>query len=143
MAVALYGDTGLGKTKTSVKFCEKNDIHYLFIRSLEDLWEYNPTHKVIIFDDISFELSRPELLIHLTDREFHAPVRILQKCVKIVPETCRIFTHNERKAWQPILSTVAQQAAIDRRLNVIEVKSQNSRAQIWKALQEQILPHLL
>lgn len=125
MAYAIYGRTGIGKTTTLFKTLLSRKKNVLFVRSLEDLSEFtNQTD--ILFDDISFQLSRPEVLLHLCDNNFHTSVRILRNCVRIPGTVRKWFTHNEKSAWEPILATDEQQQAINRRLIVQHVRDRKS-----------------
>lgn len=125
MAVAIYGQTGVGKTYNLFFGLRSRGRHPLLVRSLEDLSVFgkDSSYTDIIFDDISFVRARPELLIHLCDRDFPAPVRILHRSVTIPENIRKWFTHNSSDAWCPILATIEQQAAIDRRLTRIQVSS--------------------
>lgn len=134
MALAIYGRTGIGKSFTLFTTLKNAKREILFARSLEDLDQFNSTSiqfTDIIFDDISFRLSRPELLIHLTDPLFHCPVRILRNSVRIPNTVKKWFTHNNKSAWQPILATYEQQQAIDRRLTVVKVQE---RFEVFKTV---------
>ncbi len=136
--IALCGPTAIGKTTTLylelVKEWGKHGV--LLVRSLEDLKEYSKSNtEHIIFDDISFELSRPELLIHLSDPLFHSNVRILRDSVRIEATTIKWYTHNNSTAWSPILASPEQQAAIQRRIKVVQV---SSREQVLAAVQSAI-----
>lgn len=126
MALAIYGKTGIGKTYTTYITLKRAGFNVLLVRSLEDLSEFeNGEQKYtdIIFDDVNFSLTKPELLIHLCDPDFHCPIRILRNNLKIQPEVRKWFTHNDISAWQPVLASVEQQEAIERRLYIKEVKS--------------------
>lgn len=133
--LAIYGKTGVGKTQTLFReLKKKKGRKILFLRSLEELYKLtkDPSYTDIIFDDISFENSRPELLIHLCDRDFPSPVRILRQIVEIPPKTNKWFTHNNVYAFQPILASIEQQAAINRRLDIVEVSSREQIRQLIK-----------
>ena len=122
--LALVGTTGIGKTYNLYQ-CIKAHVpehKILFCRSLEDLHAFNHNvHTDIIFDDISFNLCRPELLITLCDKDFHCTVRILRKAIRIPPSVRKWFTHNNVAAYQPVLGSFEQQEAICRRLHIQEV----------------------
>lgn len=135
MALAVYGETGLGKTYNMYYTLKGMGRRVLLIRSLEQLDRLKRDHTDIIFDDISFEFARPELLIHLCDKDFPAPIRILRKSITIPQSVNKWFTHNNIEAWTPILATVEQQAAINRRLQIVKV---NNRDQIIQLCQETI-----
>lgn len=125
MALAIYGPTGVGKTFTLFTYLTEKKKDVLLCRSLEDLSEYeNQTD--IIFDDVSFSLSRPELLIHLCDKNFHSSVRILRCSVRLPANVRKWFTHNSHDNWNPLLATQEQQEAINRRLKVVYVDSRKS-----------------
>lgn len=121
--VAFVGPTGIGKTfNTYYELTEKGH-RVLLCRSLEDLKDLDLTfHTDILFDDISFENRKPELLITLTDKDFHCSVRILQKSVAIPPNINKWFTHNDVDAFKPVLASWRQQEAINRRLSVVQVE---------------------
>lgn len=125
MAVAVYGRTGVGKTYTLFHHLSSLPRRYpLLIRSLEEVYKVTQgAYTDIIFDDISFELTRPELLIHLCDKEFHATIRILRRAIEVPAKIRKWFTHNNKEAFIPVLATLEQQAAIDRRLHVFHVDS--------------------
>lgn len=122
--LALVGETGLGKTRYTYQYCceavGKSEV--LLVRSLEDLRDYTG-QRIVIFDDISFEYKKPELLIHLCDRYFDAPVRILRNSCKIKKDSIKFFTHNNYLAFTPFLATGEQRSAIARRLDIIEFTS--------------------
>lgn len=136
--IALYGPTGIGKTMTLYQTLTKKvgAKRILLCRNIEDLAEFKDQTD-IIFDDLSFNLCRAELLIHLCDLDFHSSVRILRRVVKIPPSVRKWFTHNNQEAWQPILASPEQQAAISRRLTVYLI---HSRAQV-ETLVLETLPH--
>lgn len=121
--LALVGPTGIGKTYNLFNILKYKVPGVLLVRSLEDLWKFDSKFTDIIFDDLSFEKSRPELLIHLTDSDFPCPIRILRKSVEISSKVRKWFTHNNISAYEPILATIEQQQAINRRLEVLEVTS--------------------
>lgn len=124
--LAVYGQTGIGKTFNIHRILSSDKKRrVLFVRSLEDLYKLKNFVGVtdIIFDDISFEKARPELLIHLCDRDFAAPVRILRQIIEIAPTVNKWFTHNNLYAFQPLLASLEQQAAIERRLKIVKVDS--------------------
>lgn len=133
VSIAITGDTGIGKTFTTVKWAyEQFDSSVFICRNLEELKNLK-NERCIIFDDISFELSDPTLLIKLCDPDLHCSVRILKKIITIQPNIVKLFTHNETSAFQPLLATHQQQKAIDRRLTVCPVAS---RKQALTALSE-------
>lgn len=136
MAFALVGETGIGKTYNTYHIIDEYpDRCALLIRSLEDLAQYHyGIHTDIIFDDISFELSRPELLIHLTDKDFDAPVRILRQVIHVEAEATKWFTHNNESAYQPLLASYDQQRAIDRRLQIFFPNSKKEVISIIKKI---------
>lgn len=122
-AIAIYGNSGIGKTYTSVLFAYKNFNTVFICRHLEDLKDYK-NEQCIIFDDIDFSLISPTQLIKLCDLDLHCSIRILKKIVRIEPNVFKIFTHNNRKAFEPILATFEQKIAIQRRLTICRVTSQ-------------------
>lgn len=134
MALAIYGPTGIGKTLTLFNYLLSKKKNVLFCRSLEDLSEFNDQTD-IIFDDISFCLSRPELLIHLCDRNFHGSVRILRQCIRIPSTVRKWFTHNSSENWEPLLATQEQLYAIARRISVVRV---NNRDEITAVIKQHI-----
>lgn len=105
------------------------------MRNLEELYKLTKDNSYtdILFDDISFEKSRPELLIHLCDKDFGSTIRILRQIVEIPPTVNKWFTHNNIYAFQPVLASIEQQAAINRRLKVVEVFT---REQIIKLIKD-------
>ena len=128
-SIAIYGPTGIGKTYTSVLFAYEH-FHSVFIcRHLEDLKEYRQ-QSVIIFDDIDFSLISPTQLIKLCDTDLHASIRILKKVIRIEPSVYKIFTHNNKKAFEPILASLEQQKAIQRRLKICRVTSRKQVSQV-------------
>lgn len=137
MAIALVGPTGIGKTYTTFTYIREAGKVPILVRSLEDLAELDVhTHTDIIFDDISFNTKKPELLIHLCDTDFPAPVRILRNSVTIPPHIRKWFTHNSEEAFKPLLGTIDQQAAIKRRLTI---KLVSTRAEVIKAVRIHLL----
>lgn len=145
-ALALIGCTGIGKTLGTVEVC-KAKFHIggiLLVRNINDLSEYDSLkHKVIIFDDFSFEWRTPEELLHLTDPYYHATVRILRQAVRIENTTLLIFTHNSGRSLEPCLATREQEAAIRRRIQVHQVAD---RLQVHQIVSEFITtqePHSL
>lgn len=133
MHLAIYGKTGIGKTYTLYHLLESKGRHVILIRSLEELSKLKKLDCVtdIIFDDISFERSRPELLIHLCDQDFHSTIRILHQIVEIPPTIHKWFTHNNIEAFQPILASFEQLEAIRRRLQIVKV---NSRKEVHESI---------
>lgn len=125
MHLAIYGREGIGKTYTlyhTLSASKKNSV--LLIRSLEELQQIQvQKYTDIIFDDISFELSRPELLIHLCDKDFDGGVRILRQYVRVDKNIRKWFTHNDRTAFEPLLASITQQRAIERRLKIVKVEN--------------------
>lgn len=124
--MAIYGPTGIGKTYNSYLICKRvfKEEEILLVRSLEQLDRYNYClHKVIIFDDINFEFKKPELLIHLCDRDFDSPVRILRKSITVSKNCLKVFTHNNPNCFQPLLCSYEQLQAITRRLKVVKVET--------------------
>lgn len=140
-SVAFYGSTGVGKTYTVYHGLKILKQRPLLIRSLEELdvlaKPKTCPYTDIIFDDISFELTRPELLIHLCDKDFDGGVRILHRYVKINKSIRKWFTHNNIEAWRPLLCSREQQQAINRRLTVHKVSNRN---EIWKYVKKEIRP---
>lgn len=132
---AVYGPTNIGKTySTYLHFAAIfGESEILLIRNLEQLDRYK-NQSVIIFDDISFELRKPELLIHICDRDFNSPVRILRKYIELDKAVLKVFTHNSRSAYEPILATFEQQQAIERRLDIYEVNSRECLLQTLSRL---------
>lgn len=131
-AWAFVGRTGLGKTYNIYNTLKDRfgADSVLFIRNLEDLKRYEPAlHSDIIFDDITHEHRPPEELINLVDTEFPASIRILHKCVNILPSCRRWFTHNCEEAFQPLLAEYEQQEAINRRLTVFLPETREEIAQ--------------
>lgn len=122
MHLALYGATGIGKTYTLYHTLVKLGFKVKLIRSLEELRDLPSNVTDIIFDDISFELNRPELLIHLCDKDFDGGVRILRRYQVIKKEVRKWFTHNSDRAWHPVLAEPEQQRAIERRLHIQHVQ---------------------
>merc|ERR1712110_812898 len=123
VSIAITGNTGIGKTFNTVLWAHKQFHGSVFIvRNLEELKHYNQ-ERCIVFDDISFDLSDPTLLIKLCDPDLHCSIRILKRIVTIQPNIVKLFTHNETSAFQPLLATHQQQKAIDRRLTVCPVTS--------------------
>lgn len=125
MHLAIYGEQNVGKTYTlyhTLNANKKNRV--LLIRSLEELQQLQfQRYTDIIFDDISFELGRPELLIHLCDKDFDGGVRILRQYIRIDKNIRKWFTHNDRSAFEPLLASITQQKAIERRLKIVQVKN--------------------
>lgn len=125
MHLAIYGEPNVGKTYTlyhTLHANKKNRV--LLIRSLEELQQLQfQKYTDIIFDDISFELGRPELLIHLCDKDFDGGVRILRQYIRIDKNIRKWFTHNDRSAFEPLLASITQQKAIERRLKIVKVKN--------------------
>lgn len=138
MHLAVFGVTGLGKTYTLYHTLKAAGRHVLMVRHLEELYMFDD-HTDIIFDDISFEHTRPELLIHLCDRDFPAPIRILRQVIKIPETVNKWFTHNNSCAYEPILASIEQLAAINRRLNIVEV---HSRKEIEEVLHNHLSQRL-
>lgn len=132
--LAIVGPTGIGKTRYLLEFLRSiENKRVLLCRSLEDLEVLKKTtYTDIVFDDISFERTRPELLIHLCDYYSHASVRILRNSIRVECSVGIWFTHNNREAFEPILATVEQLAAIKRRLRVIEL---NNTEELFDLLQ--------
>merc|ERR1711874_450212 len=138
-SIAIIGKTNIGKTYNSVLTAHKHFNGSLFIcRHLEDL-KYYKGQECIIFDDISFELIEPTQLIKLCDKDLHCSIRILKTIVRIEPTVTKIFTHNNIEAFRPILATIEQQKAIDRRLTICQVnKRKQVSQQLLEALQRSI-----
>lgn len=134
-AIALYGPTNTGKTKTSVLTIDKHfNGDYQLIRHLEELKDYRG-QSCLIFDDIDFSLVDPTQLIKLCDTDYHCSIRILKKVVRIEPTVTKIFIHNNKKAFQPILATYEQKQAINRRLKICRVTSRKEVSQkLWALL---------
>ena len=119
MSTAVVGASGLGKTRTLIQIFEENEVSYLFVRSLEDLREYEEQQH-IIFDDCDFQFKSPEQVIGLVDCEYPTTVRILRQAITIQPETYKWFLTNTIRCLQPIRATAEQQVAINRRLTVLQ-----------------------
>lgn len=120
--VALVGDTGIGKTYNLIKLIEKSGGTPLLCRSLHDLRQYKlGVYTDIVFDDIDFSLKSGEILINLCDQDFAASIRVLYECINLPPHVRRWFTNNSTEAYEPILCTLQQQAAINRRLRIVQV----------------------
>ncbi len=139
MALALVGPTGIGKTfnlyHELLAFHGGDKTRILLIRDINQLRLIKVTHHDLIFDDVDFQLSRPEVLINLTDNDFDGVVRILNK-YQIVPCTARKwFTHNNRSAFHPILATSCQIQAIKRRLTTVQL---NDREQVIRTIRCQL-----
>jgi len=121
-SIALYGPSNLGKTWSTCIFAYKQFHGNVFIcRNLEELKNYKE-EEAIVFDDISFELTDPTLLLKLCDRDLPCSVRILKKIVTIKASVVKFFTHNEKAAFEPLLATSEQQRAIYRRLKLCQIK---------------------
>lgn len=131
---AFVGVTGLGKTYNVFHQLKANKRFPLLVRSLEDLCLLTQKHTDIVFDDISFENKRPELLITLCDKDFHSSVRILKRSVVIPPGVTKWFTHNDADAFQPVLASWRQQQAIDRRLTVVKLETREGLLNILQQL---------
>lgn len=137
--IALVGDTGVGKTYNLMRLLEKYGHSPLICRSLEDLKEFRlGPYTDIVFDDIDFSLKKAELLINLCDTDFPASVRILYDCVRIPPSVRRWFTNNAVEAYEPILCTTSQQAAINRRLRIVQVYN---RTDTIATIEHQLCPN--
>merc|ERR1711998_39976 len=123
VSIAITGNTGIGKTFNTVLWAHKQFHGSVFIvRNLEELKHYNQ-ERCIVFDDISFDLSDPTLLIKLCDTDLHCSIRILK------PDVVKIFTHNENSAFTPLLATSEQQKAINRRLTICRIEQRNEVSQ--------------
>lgn len=127
-SIAIYGPTGIGKTKNSVKIVESLGLNYRLIRHIEELTLIQKELQmnlieVLIFDDIDWSLSKPEKLIHLTDPYYHCSFRLLRNIIRLQPNIVKIFTHNNISAWRPVLATNEQWKAILRRLKIVQVET--------------------
>lgn len=120
---ALVGPTGIGKTKTLMLLLDKP----LLVRNLEDLKKLRDNkgkilYKNIIFDDISFRhVTKAETVIHMLDREYHCPIRVLRDVVEIPPSINRWFTHNNEDFLEPVVASQEQLLAINRRVQIHKV----------------------
>ena len=133
MHLAITGPTGLGKTYSAILWAYERFPEVFICRHLEDLKHYKG-EKCIVFDDISFELIEPTQLIKLTDTDFHSSIRILNTIVRIEPDVFKIFTHNDKFAFQPILSSTGQQNAIVRRLTICQLHERKEVfPRLWEA----------
>ena len=134
MHIGIYGKTGIGKTYNSMLWAHEQFYReeVFLCRHLEDMKFYR-NEPCIIFDDISFELIEPTQLIKLTDMDFHCSIRILNMIVQIEPTVFKIFTHNNKDAFQPILASPQQHKAICRRIQLEPVDRQE---QVYQLLSE-------
>lgn len=123
MSYAFVGPTSIGKTRTCAEVLTKifGD-SWILVRNINDLDRIKPYTRAILFDDISWQFREPEQLIHLTDPYYPCTIRILRRAIKIDSEIIKLFTHNSVEAYKPLLCQREQEAAITRRLTILNVQ---------------------
>lgn len=109
--LVLTGPTGLGKTQYA-KACLPEAIFCSHIDELVD----EDLSGGIIFDDMDFQHWPRNSQIHLVDQEEDRAIHVRYTILEIPADTRKIFTTNNH----PFL----YDPAIDRRINVVEIKKQ-------------------
>lgn len=131
-ALAVYGETGIGKTRIIWNILAELKLPFVFVRDINDLKKITSSTRVLFFDDVSFEYLNPTVLIHLCDPYYPATVRILHQVVEVPAFLIKIFTHNNKAAWTPLLATLEQQAAIERRMEITHLSNDPATKEILR-----------
>lgn len=115
----LYGPSGTGKTS----FALAHFRNPLKVNDLDDLLAFRPNiHDGIVFDDLSFIRSPPELAIHLTDFECRQTIRCRYHNISMPARFPRIFVHNDVNALYSRYASPDQLAAITRRVQFVKIE---------------------
>ena len=114
----VFGPSNTGKTSFVIAHFENP----LVVSHIETLKKLNPDHDGIVFDDMSFQHWPPESVIHLVDQDFDRDLNVRYSTVNIPAGTRKVFTHNTREIFYKPEVSEAQQTAINRRVNYVEVQ---------------------
>lgn len=122
-ATLVWGESGTGKTSWALA-------HFkcpLLVSHVDDLKELDTrVHDGLVFDDMSFTHLPIEARIHLLDTAFERQIHCRYQNAVIPAGVKRIFCHNNDdiflKTTEPV--TLAQIAAIDRRLEKVHIVEQ-------------------
>lgn len=115
----VFGPSGTGKTSYVVA----HFLNPLVISHIDALKKLTPDHDAIVFDDMSFLHWPPETVIHLVDKDFDRDLHIRYGTVHVPAGTIKVFTHNSRDIFYKPETPEEQQAAINRRLNYINIQN--------------------